>query len=288
MKRAIMFQLILSVVLGTPLAVQAQTDLKNPSQANIRCDRPVEAACEQVRLGVKAFRSKNYPDAVNHFRNAADLDPGYVNAKLYLGSALLQEYVPGQESPENLRIANQAQEAFEAVLKLDPKQSIALASIANICYNLKQFDKARQYQLRLIAVDPTKPEPYYWVGVLDWVVCFPRTQQMRKDLNLNVPLDLSAGIMPPLPEEARVRLASENGAAVEEGLQNLKKAIELKPDDINSMAYLNLLYRQKADLEASADARQEDLRLADEWVKKSLELARRQNPPAAQQQNPPQ
>jgi hypothetical protein len=249
----------------------------------------VEAACEQVRLGVKAFRSKNYPDAVNHFRNAADLDPSYVNAKLYLGSALLQEYVPGQESPENLQIAKQAIEAFEAVLKLDPKNTIALASIALLYYNQKQFDKAKPYELRLIEVDPTKPEPYYWVGLIDWVVCFPRTQQMRKDLRLDVPQDMSQpNVLPPLPEDARARLASENGAAVEEGLQHLKKAIELKPDDINSMAYLNLLYRQKAELEASADARQEDLRLADEWVKKSLELGRRQNPQATQQQNPPQ
>ncbi len=33
----------------------------------------------------------------------------------------------------------------------------------------------------------------------------------------------------------------------------LKKAIELKPDYDDAMAYLNLLYRQKADLESSSD-----------------------------------
>ena len=162
MKRAMIFQLlILIMVLGTPLAMQAQTDKENQSQANIRCDSMVEAACEQLRLGVKAFRSKNYPDAVNHFRNAADLDPSYVNAKLYLATALAQQYVPGRDSPENLQIAKQAIEAFEAVLKLDPKNTLALGSIAQVYFNQKQFDKAKQYQLRLIELDPAKPEPYF-------------------------------------------------------------------------------------------------------------------------------
>jgi hypothetical protein len=123
--------------------------------------------------------------------------------------------------------------------------------------------------------------------VIDWAACFSRTLQMRKDLRLDMPQDPSnPGMLPPFPEDARVRLASENGAAVEDGIQNLKKVIELKPDDIDSMAYLNLLYRQKADLEASDDARREDLRIADEWVNKALETRRRQTPQGSQQQTP--
>jgi tetratricopeptide (TPR) repeat protein len=211
-----------------------------------------------------------------------------VQARLCLGTALRRQFIPGQESPDILRIANQAIEAYEAVLKLDPKNTTALANIAQLYYGQGQFDKAKPYELRRIEVDPTNPEPYFLVGMLDEAICLPRRNQMRKELGRDFPRDLkNPNVLPPLPEKARARLASETGAAAEEGIQHLKKAIELKPDDANAMAYLNLLYRQKADLEASDDARREDLRIADEWVNKALEKHRAQNPQAAQEKNPP-
>jgi tetratricopeptide (TPR) repeat protein len=206
-----------------------------------------------------------------------------------LGTALAQQYIPGAESPENLRVANQAIAAFEDVLKLDAKNSTALTSVAVLYYNMKQFGKAREYQRRRIDVDPNNPEPYYWIGVLDWGQCFPRDMNLRKDLKLNFPQDSEKpDILPPLPEEARARLASENGAAVEEGIQDLEKAIELKPDHRNAMAYLNLLYRQKADLETDQGARQYDLRIANEWVDKAVAIGRKQaSPPSVQEGRQP-
>lgn len=280
MKGATRFMLlILTLVLGTSPEALALANQEDPSPANIGCDSKLEVACQQLREGVKAYRSANFADAIYHFRNAADLDPGFVQAKLYLAKAREQQYVPGGESPDNLRIANQAIEAFEAVLKLDPKNDTGLASIAKLYYNQKQFGKAKQYELRRIEVAPANPEPYYWVGVLDWAMCFPRTQTLRMDLQLDTPLDPdNPTTLPPLPNGARDQLASENAAAVEEGLQNLKKAIELRPDDADAMAYLNLLYRQKAELEASDESRGEDLRIAEEWVNKALEKRRARNP----------
>jgi tetratricopeptide (TPR) repeat protein len=217
------------------------------------------------------------------------LDSNFVQAQLYLGTALAQQYIPGGESPENLRMANQAIAAFETVVKLDAKNSTAFAHLAQICYNLRRFDKAKEYQQRRVDVDPGNPEPYYWIGVLDWALCFPRQLKLRKDLNLNLPRDPERpDMLPPLPEDARARLASENGAAVEEGIQDLEKALELKPDDRNAMAYLNLLYRQKADLEVEEGARQDDLRIARAWVDKAIAISRKQTSPPSDQQGPQQ
>jgi len=78
--------------------------------------------------------------------------------------------------------------------------------------------------------------------------------------------------LPPFPEKARAQLEEENGPLVKEGLDVLDKAIQLKPDDFDTMAYLNLTYRQKADLEPTAAAREADLNQAEEWVNKALAL----------------
>jgi hypothetical protein len=52
----------------------------------------------------------------------------------------------------------------------------------------------------------------------------------------------------------------------------LEKAVQLKPNDSEAMVYLNLVYRQKADLEADASARAADLKQAEDWVDKALAL----------------
>ena len=49
------------------------------------------------------------------------------------------------------------------------------------------------------------------------------------------------------------------------------------------MAYLNLMWREKADCESDPDARAEDLKKADEWVNKTMEARKKQaNAPPGQ------
>ncbi|MGA7092100.1 MAG: hypothetical protein WBX12_15600, partial [Candidatus Acidiferrales bacterium] len=54
----------------------------------------------------------------------------------------------------------------------------------------------------------------------------------------------------------------------DEGMTNLNKAIEIRSDYDDAMAYLNLLLRQKADMESTTEARNADLQQADELVEK--------------------
>ena len=58
---------------------------------------------------------------------------------------------------------------------------------------------------------------------------------------------------------------------VEDGIQKLQKSLELRPDYDDAMAYLNLMYRERADLECdNPDARKADLKTADDWVDKTM------------------
>ena len=141
---------------------------------------PFSSGCQKLRArdqlnkGVAAFRNAQFQAAIMHFKNAVGLDPTLLNAKLYLATAYFNQYIPSGESPENLKIAAQAIDAYEDVLKADPNNANAIASIAQIYYYEKNFDKAKEYQRRLLQVDPNNPVPYYWIGVLDWAICFPR------------------------------------------------------------------------------------------------------------------
>jgi tetratricopeptide (TPR) repeat protein len=230
-------------------------------------------ARDQLNKGVGAFRNAQFQTAIMHFKNAVGLDPTLLNARLYLATAYAQQYIPGGESPENLKIAQQAIDAFEDVLKMDPNNTTAIASVAQIFYNMRKFEKAKEYQRHWMQVEPNNPVPYYWIGVLDWAICFPRTQQMRKDLKIEFPKDpKDPSSLAPFPEKARAELEEQNGPLVKEGVDVLEKAIQLKPNDFDTMAYLNLIYRQKADLESDTSAREADLKQAEDWVNKALAL----------------
>ena len=54
-------------------------------------------------------------------------------------------------------------------------------------------------------------------------------------------------------------------------MDSLNKAIQLRPDYDDAMAYINLLYREKADRECDIpEQRAADVKTADEWVDKTM------------------
>lgn len=229
-------------------------------------------ARDQLNKGVQSYRNAQFQQAIMHFKQAVELDPNLLNARLYLATAYAQQYVPGGESADNNQVAKDAIAAFEDVLNMSngnaQASSTALASIAQIYYGMKKFDDAKKYNQRRIDLEPNNSEPYYWIGVLDWAITFPRTQALRTDNNISQPD--AKGNLPPIPEKLRKGLAEQNSALVDEGLKALNKAIELKPNDADSMVYLNLLYRQKAEIDPDEDSRKADLGQAESWVNKAL------------------
>src|SRR6476661_7106843 len=60
-------------------------------------------ARDQLNKGVQSFRGANYEEAIEHFKNAVNLDSDLKVAKMYLATAYAQQYVPGVDTPENLR-----------------------------------------------------------------------------------------------------------------------------------------------------------------------------------------
>ncbi len=227
-------------------------------------------ARDLLNKGVLAYRNAQYEVAIEDFKQAVSLDPGLLNARLYLATAYAQEYIPGADTPDNDKMAHEAIAAFKSVLQMDPKNPTALASIAQIYYNMKDFERAKKYQRERLNIQPNDPQPYYWIGVIDWLQCNVKDMELRKTLKLNVPG--RDGNYPPLPPKARQQLVDENGKLVDEGLQALQKSLQLKPNDFDTMAYLNLMYRQKADLEPTNAERLADFKIADNWQQKAIDV----------------
>jgi len=78
-------------------------------------------------------------------------------------------------------------------------------------------------------------------------------------------------------------LKVKNAPSIQEGIDSLNKAIQLRPDYDDAMAYLNLMYREKGDVECDdLAARAEDLKTADHWVDETLRVKKAKAEQAAQ------
>ena len=97
---------------------------------------------DNLNKGVQAYKNSKFPEAVTFFQTAVQLEPTNKNTHQYLAIAYMSQYIPGADSPENVRMAENAYNEFQEVLTLDPKDETAIAYIAKLYFDQKKFDQA--------------------------------------------------------------------------------------------------------------------------------------------------
>jgi tetratricopeptide (TPR) repeat protein len=221
-------------------------------------------ARDQLNKGVQQYKANKFEKAIEHFKNAADLDPTLDTAKLYLATACAAQYVPGSDEPGNLRMADCALENFKKVLESDPKNALSAKGIASLYFNMKKFEEAKEWNRKAIALDPNDPTSYYSIAVIDWTQSYaPRTEARLKS-------GLTDAFAPIKDKKLCEELRTKHWDHVQEGIEMLNKALNIRKDYDDAMAYLNLLYRERADYQCGdAEARAADMKTADEWVEKT-------------------
>src|ERR1700757_4761791 len=175
-------------------------------------------ARDQPNKGVKAYKDNHYEQAITHFQNAVNLDPALINARMYLATAYESQYIPGVDSPENLRTAQQAIDEYQKVIDANPSREQKVNSAKGIAYlylNEKKWDDAKKYYRMASDLDPNDPEPYYSVGVIDWTACYQPRMEERAKLGLKPEEHLSSTNK----DQKKVceDLKTKNSAAIQEG-----------------------------------------------------------------------
>lgn len=240
-------------------------------------------ARDLLNKGVTAFKNGQSDAAIEDFKEAKEADPELLNARLYLATAYASLYIPGAPSQENMARGNQAVAEFKEVLDKDANNISAIDGIGSILFQMggqpfdpKKFEESKTYHQKHIQLKPDDPEPYYWIGVIDWTLAFRGNGEMRMDYNKNN-IRKQVKDTDPLPTAIRSEYASKYGSLIDEGITDLQKAISIRPDYDDAMAYLNLLYRRKADMVESKEEREALLKQADDLVDKVKEIKQRRS-----------
>jgi len=237
---------------------------------------------QAVKAGNEFFKAGKYETALAKYQEAAKLDPGEVKLKKNIGLAYMGLYQPGSKHAKDLEYASKAIENlkayvtaypddkkareflvsmylatdryddaivfYEQMLKADPKDTKAMGSIASMYFKKGDFDKGIEWQKKVADAEGKNPDPYVMIGVQAW------------DRSYHYP-DLDP---------------TTRGHIVDEGMQALQKALELKPDSFEALTYVNLLWREKAKMETDPAKAAEDTENANKYLAQALELRKKQ------------
>jgi tetratricopeptide (TPR) repeat protein len=243
-------------------------------------------ARDLLNKGVAAFRNGQYDAAIEDFKQAKELDPSLINARLYLATAYATEYIPGAPSDDNVRVGQQAVNEFQDVLSVDAGNVSAIDGIGSILFQMAgtpftpdKFEESKKYHQKHISLKPDDPDPYYWVGVVDWTLAYRANAELRQRYNSENPKKQIKDA-DPLPDKLRTQYSQQYSSLVDEGLKMLDKAVELRPDYADAMAYQSLLLRQKAD-ESDTTTRASIEKQADDLLDKVKQIKQKASENAA-------
>jgi len=245
-------------------------------------------ARDLLNKGVAAFKEAQFDKSVEFFKEAKELDPDLLNARLYLATAYASQYIPGAPSAENKRHGEEAIAEYKSVLEKVPDNLNAIDGLASILYQMagqpfdeKKFEESKTYHQKHISLKPQDPSPYYSIGVIDWAIAYRGNTEMRADYN-KAHINKQVKDTDPLPPDVRAAYTQKYGPLVDDGITSLQQATKINPEYDDAMTYLNLLYRRKADMVESTAEREAMTKQADDLLDKVKEIKQKRAEQAEQ------
>src|ERR1051325_4558773 len=87
-------------------------------------------AKNQLNEAARAYREGRFVEAEQHSREAAQLDPNNKTAPMFIARTIHAQYRPGVQSPENIAKAQEAIDAYQEIIRRNPKDEEAYKAIA--------------------------------------------------------------------------------------------------------------------------------------------------------------
>lgn len=205
-----------------------------------------------IREGNEFYQSEKYRDALTKYDEARKLDPSFVELDRMIGYSAIGSFEPGNESPENAKIADRAIEELQRYLKKRPNDETVREALVNLFLNAERtsqaidyfkdylrerpadlnavrsiatlyaksgdFNESLNWYKKITLLDSKNPEAFYTYGV----VCYEKVAKNPPDT------------------------VEESRAIIETGREALITATKLRADYFEALVFINLMYREEA------------------------------------------
>jgi hypothetical protein len=204
----------------------------------------------QLNEAARAYREGKFPEAEQHSREAAALDPDNKTAPMFIARTIHAQYRPGVQTPENIAKAQEAINAYQQILANNPKDDEAYKAIAYLYGAIKEDDKLRQWIAARAASDATEPEKraeaYVVLASKDWDCSFKITELPT---NKTTTIDQStnkATVSYKKPKDQKE--FDQAQLCVKQGLSEAENAIRFDPNSESAWSYKTNLLLEAAKL----------------------------------------
>jgi len=250
----------------------------------------------QLNEAARAYREGHFPEAEEHSRRAAELDPNNKTAPMFIARTIHAQYRPGVQSPENNAKAQEAISAYQQLLANNPQDEEAYKAIAYLYEATKQDDKLRNWISSRAASDATQPEKraeaYVVLASKDWDCSFKITELPTNKTTTIDPSNNKATVSYKKPKDQKD--FDQAQMCVKLGLTEAESAIRFDPNNESAWSYkTNLLLEASklAEMDGKADQKAQYQKDYEAALKRTTELSvanqKRKEEEAKQSASPP-
>ena len=235
-------------------------------------------AKNQLNEAAKAYREGHYPEAEQHSRRAAELDPNNKTAPMFIARTIHAQYRPGVQSPENMKKAQEAIDAYQQLLANNPQDDESYKAIAYLYEATKQDDKLRQWITARAASDAAAPEKraeaYVVLASKDWDCSFKITELPTNKTTTIDQSNNKATVSYKKPKDQKE--FDQAQMCVKQGLVEAENAIKFDPNNESAWSYkTNLLLEASklAEMDGQAEQKAQYQKDYDAALKRTTELS---------------
>lgn len=253
-------------------------------------------AKNQLNEAAKAYREGHFPEAEDHSRRAAELDPNNRTAPMFIARTIHAQYRPGVQSPENIAKAQEAIVAYQQLLANNPQDEEAYKAIAYLYEATKQDDKLRQWITSRAASESIaaekRAEAYVVLASKDWDCSFKITELPTNKTTTIDPSNNKATVSYKKPKDQKDFDSAQ--MCVKQGLVEAENAIRFDSNNESAWSYkTNLLLEASklAEMDGKADQKAQYQKDYETALKRTTELSvanqKRKEEEAKQSPSPP-
>lgn len=250
----------------------------------------------QLNEAARAFREGRYVEAEQHSRQAAELDPNNKTAPMFIARTIHAQYRPGVQSPDNIQKAQQAIEAYQALLQKNPQDEESYKAIAYLYGSIKEEQKLRDWITSRANNDsiepPKRAEAYIVLASKDWQCSFNITEAPNVKVTTVDPINNKATVSYRKPADPKE--FNQAQMCVKQGLGEAENAIRFDPNNESAWSYkTNLLLEASklAEMDGKPDQKAQFTKEYEAALKRTTELSaetrKRKEEEARQSASPP-
>lgn len=235
-------------------------------------------AKNQLNEAAKAYREGHFPEAEQHSRRAAELDPNNKTAPMFIARTIHAQYRPGVQSQENNAKAQEAIAAYQQLLANNPQDEESYKAIAYLYEATKQDDKLRQWITSRAGSEATQPEKraeaYVVLASKDWDCSFKITELPTNKATTIDPSNNKATVSYKKPKDQKD--FDQAQMCVKQGLAEAENAIKFDPNNESAWSYkTNLLLEASklAEMDGKPDQKAQYQKDYEAALKRTTELS---------------